>query len=48
MDSEAIALEMPMLVDTDEPRRGLVALLSIASLSVWTFAAMTTMQALGL
>lgn len=45
MESEAIALEMPTLVDTEAPRRELVAMLSLATISVWAFAVLSTAQA---
>lgn len=45
MDSEAIALEMPALVDAEAPRRELVALLSLATISVWAFAVLSAAQA---
>ena len=45
MDSEALALEMPTLVDTDAPRRELVAFLSLGTIAVWAFVAITTAQA---
>jgi hypothetical protein len=46
MDSQAIALELPSLVDTDAPRRELVAFLSLGTLAVWTFVVISTAQAL--
>ncbi|MBJ7354087.1 MAG: hypothetical protein JHC98_04615 [Thermoleophilaceae bacterium] len=46
MDSQAIALEMPMLVDTDAPRRELVVFLSLSTVAVWAFAVISSAQAL--
>jgi hypothetical protein len=46
MDSGTIALEMPTHVDVDAPRRELVAFLSLATITAWALAAVTTMQAL--
>lgn len=46
MDSSAIALEMPTIVDPDAPRRELVAFLSLGTLAVWSFVVISTAQAL--
>lgn len=46
MDTEAIALELPTLVDTEAPRRELVAFLSLGTLVVWSFAAFSTLHAM--
>jgi len=46
MESESIAFELPTLVDTEAPRRELVAMLSLAAISVWAFAVLSTAQAL--
>lgn len=46
MESESIAFELPTLVDTEAPRRELVAMLSLATISVWAFTVLSTAQAL--
>jgi hypothetical protein len=46
MESESIAFELPTLVDTEGPRRELVAMLSLATISVWAFAVLSTAQAI--
>jgi hypothetical protein len=46
MESETLALEMPSMVDTDEPRRALVAGLSLATVAVWSFTLVVTAQSL--
>jgi hypothetical protein len=43
MDSEMIADVITL--DIDRPRRGLVATLSFATITVWAFAAMSTLHA---
>ena len=44
MNSEAIALEMPTLVDTEAPRRELVAFLSLGTITVWAYAVLAAAQ----
>lgn len=48
MDSELIAAHSAIVYDIERPRRGLTALLSMATLAVWSFAAVATANAAAL
>lgn len=45
MESEMMMMGTTVERDTERPRRGLVALLSIATVAVWSFAAFSAVSA---
>jgi hypothetical protein len=45
MESGTIAFEAPMEIDAEQTQRGLAAVLTLASVSVWGFVLMATAQA---
>jgi hypothetical protein len=45
MDSEMFAEEMLFELELERPRKGLTAMLSLATIAVWTFAAVASAQA---